>query len=85
MGRDPTFHLLGRALAQLGDVFAQEIIKQRSDGRDCRELSDVLPRWRDDATNDVGGQLELEPQQEPSSKTRPNPFAFLKSCAVKQG
>ena len=37
----------------------------RADHRDGRELADVVPGWRDDTAYDVGGERELEAEEEP--------------------
>ena len=52
---------VGSFLAKLA---TQEIVERCSDGRNCRELSDLRPLGCDRCFEDIGGELELERQRQ---------------------
>src|SRR5262245_54976761 len=68
----------GFDLALLGvlQILLEEVVQERPDHRDGPEHPHVLPRRRNHAADDVGGQLELETQQQPHAKPPPDRFAF---------
>jgi hypothetical protein len=55
---------LARAL-ELGDVLRQKVVEHGADGRDHRELGDIIPSRRDRRTHKVGGKSEFEREQNP--------------------
>lgn len=55
-----------------GYVLRQKIIEHGADGGDHRELGDVLPGRRHRRAQEVGGERELEPEQDPGSEFEPD-------------
>src|SRR5262245_14569178 len=66
---------LTRVLGLL-EVLLEEVVQERPDHRDGAELTDVLPRRRDDAADDVRRQLELESEEQPHPEPPPERLAF---------
>ena len=51
------------------EIFFQEVVQKCPDDRDGAELANVFPGRRDDAPDDVGGQLEFQPRAGATSRT----------------
>src|SRR6266513_1864923 len=57
----------GVLVAKLGQVPLEEKVQEGSYNRNCTELPDLLPAWRDRGLDDVGCELESEAGDEPAS------------------
>ncbi len=70
------FGVKSLSFVELGDVPRQEVIEHGADGRDHRELGDVVPGRRHGGAQDVGGQGKFQPEQDPGGETKPDLAAF---------
>lgn len=57
---------------EIRDVFRQEVVQHRPDHGDDGQLPDVLPGGGDGRVHDVGGERELEREQDPSGEFEPD-------------
>src|ERR1700754_1792057 len=53
-------------------ILLKKVVEERPYGGDGGQLPDLLPRRRDGAAHDVGGQLELKPEQQPHAEAQPD-------------
>src|SRR6185369_4054908 len=53
--------------------------------RDGTELPDIGPTGGDDAADDIGGKLELEPQQQPEAEAEPDLLPRCPGCRISEG
>ena len=58
------------------EILLKEIVEERADHRDGAEFDQIVAGRRDDAADDVGGELELEPQQQPHPVALPDRLAL---------
>jgi len=57
--------------ALLVDLTAEEEVERGSDRGDRRELADLFERRRDGSAQEIGGELELEPEHEVAADVEP--------------
>ena len=55
-----------------GDILRQEVIEHGADSGDDGELPDILPGGRDGRAHDIGGQRELQREQDPGGEFQPD-------------